>query len=74
MFVEEDAWKLYSALNGHGEFSVDCRGKRADGELRWFQIKGVQVDFVKSVYPVFLTVINDMSEYKALEQSLVLNS
>lgn len=74
MFVEEDAWKLYSALNGHGEFSVDCRGKRADGELRWFQIRGVQVDFVKSVYPVFLTVINDMSEYKALEQSLLLNS
>lgn len=74
IFVEEDAWRLYNEVNTKTEFSIDCKGVRPDGTIRWYQILGAQVDFVKSVYPVFLVTIIDISSYKAMEKNLIVNS
>ncbi len=74
VFVEEDAWRLYNEMNTKSEFSIDCKGRRPDGSVRWYQVLGTQIDFVKSVYPVFLVTIIDISSYKAMEKNLIINS
>lgn len=74
IFVEEDAWQLYNEVNTKSEFSIDCKGYRPDGTIRWYQILGSQVDFVKSVYPVFLVTVIDISSYKTMEKNLIINS
>lgn len=73
IIIENDRGKLYSAVNSRLDFSVDCRCIDKNNEIRWIQFKGVSVDFVKSVYPVYLVTVNDIGQYKALEKDLKIN-
>ncbi len=72
--LPEDAVILKECIGEHapkGE-DIQCtfRGYRADGSLNWFEIHGVALENRNSTNPLYLTVINNITEEKNYENSL----
>lgn len=72
--LPEDAVKLKECIEEHApkREDIQCtfRGYRADGSLNWFEIHGVALENRNSANPLYLTVINNITEEKNYEDSL----
>lgn len=70
----EDAVILKECIEEHAPKGEDIhctfRGYRADGSLNWFEIHGVALENRNSTNPLYLTVINNITEEKNYEDSL----
>lgn len=70
----EDAEKFKACIEEHAPKGEDIRatfrGYRADGSLNWFEIHGVALENKNSTNPLYLTVVNNITEKKNYENSL----
>jgi len=66
------AWNAWqNAINNNGTYSIECRLRRADGEYRWWLIRGMPVlDDDGKIFKWFGTC-TDIHENKKIEQALV---
>lgn len=72
--LPEDVARLKTSIEEHapkGE-DIQCtfRGYRADGSLNWFEVHGVALENRNSTNPLYLTVVNNITEKKNYENSL----
>lgn len=72
--LPEDAAKFKASIEEHApkREDIQCtfRGYRADGSLNWFEIHGVAMENKNSTNPLYLTVVNNITEKKNYENSL----
>jgi PAS domain S-box-containing protein len=67
-----DAWQ--NAVNNNGIYSLECRLRRADGEYRWWLVRGVPVlDAEGKTYKWFGTC-TDIHDMKMVENELTILS
>ncbi len=70
LFEEDEQLILSHAeecLKNKTDFICQVRGYRFDGSVGWFSIRVRNIDFIKSDNPVFLAVLNDITDEKELE-------
>lgn len=72
--LPEDAIILKACIEEHAPKGEDIRctfrGYQADGSLNWFEIHGVALENKNNTNPLYLTVINNITEKKNYENSL----
>ena len=72
--VPEDAEIFKATIAEHAPMGRDIRctfrGYLADGTLNWFEIHGVALENKKSSSPLYLTVINNITEKKNYKDSM----
>jgi len=67
-----DAWQ--NAVNNHATYSLECRLRRADGEYKWWLIRGKPVlDQDGNIYKWFgtCTDINDIKQAEQTQKKLI---
>ena len=62
-----DAWQ--NAVNNHGTYSLECRLRRADGEYRWWLVRGVPVPDENGNVSRWFGTCTDIHGIKQAEQS-----
>lgn len=72
--LPEDATRFKLCIEKHAPKGKDIRctfrGYRADGSLDWFEIHGVALENKSNDNPLYLTVVNNITEKKNYENSL----
>lgn len=72
--LPEDALKLKACIEEHApkRENIRCtfRGYRADGSLNWFEVHGVALENKNGTNPLYLTVVNNITEKKIYEKNL----
>ncbi len=72
--LPEDAAKLMKCIEKHAPKGEDIRctfrGYRSDGILNWYEIHGVALENKNNTNPLYLTVINNVTEKKYYEDNL----
>lgn len=72
--LQEDAASFKACIEEHAPKGEDIRctfrGYRADGSLDWFEIHGVSLENKSNANPLYLTVVNNITEKKNYEDSL----
>ena len=72
--LPEDAAMFKACIEEHAPKGEDIRctfrGYRADGDLNWFEIHGVALENKANENPLYLTVVNNITEKKNYEDSL----
>lgn len=54
-------------------FYAECKGRRYDGNDIWVLVKAKLVDFIESEHPVFLAIVQDMTNRKLAEYENAVN-
>ena len=54
-------------------FYAECKGRRYDGSDIWVLVKAKLVDFIESEHPVFLAIVQDMTNRKLAEYENAVN-
>lgn len=54
-------------------FYAECKGRRFDGSDIWVLVKAKLVDFIESEHPVFLTIVQDITNRKQAEYENAVN-
>ena len=54
-------------------FYAECKGRRYDGSDIWVFVKAKLVDFIESEHPVFLAIVQDMTNRKLAEYENAVN-
>lgn len=72
--LPEDATRFAACIREHTPKREDIkctfRGYKADGSLDWFEIHGVALENKSNNNPLYLTVVNNITEKKNYEDSL----
>ena len=72
--LPEDATRFAACIREHAPKREDIkctfRGYKADGSLDWFEIHGVALENKSNNNPLYLTVVNNITEKKNYEDSL----
>ena len=54
-------------------FYAECKGRRFDGSDVWVLVKAKLVDFIESEHPVFLAIVQDITDRKQAEYENAVN-